>query len=211
MKITIWIVTSSIEICFTVWRKEKVSWSETDWMKGFLLCWFKSWLFWCCEVGYWEVRFMEVRILLKKWLITCSGIYLSDSDRDYLWNVDAWVKLLVMRWELLNSRMDINIFDWKMLTWHFYNRRLGWHVSEILPILCSLSALFLDVSIIYAGVLILTTKFCLTIGNCVCVCVCVCVLRYSDWCYYMCGSIFSILQSIFMGCIMSYDPITDLI
>ena len=130
-----------------------------------------------------------------------------DSDRDYLWNVDAWVKLLVMRWELLNSRMDINIFDWKMLTWHFYNRRLGWHVSEILPILCSLSALFLDVSIIYAGVLILTTKFCLTIGNCVCVC----VLRYSDWCYYMCGSIFSILQSIFMGCIMSYDPITDLI
>ena len=112
-----------------------------------------------------------------------------DSDRDYLWNVDAWVKLLVMRWELLNSRMDINIFDWKMLTWHFYNRRLGWHVSEILPILCSLSALFLDVSIIYAGVLILTTKFCLTIGNCVCVCVCwdtlidaiICVVLFSQY------------------------------
>ena len=99
------------------------------------------------------------------------------------------------------------LFDWKMLMWNFDNRRLGWHVSEILPILSSLSALFLDASIIYAGVLVLTTKFFLTIGNFFCVC----VLRYSDWCYYMCGSIFSILQSIFMGCIMSYDPITDLI
>ena len=123
-----------------------------------------------------------------------------DSDRDYLWNVDAWVKLLVMRWELLNSRMDINIFDWKMLTWHFYNRRLGWHVSEILPILCSLSALFLDVSIIYAGVLILTTKFCLTIGNCVCVCVCVCWDTLID--AIICVVLFSQYYKVFLWVVL---------
>lgn len=169
MKITIWIVTSSTEICFTVWRREKVSWSERDWMKGFLLCWFKSWLFWCREVGYWEVRFMEVRILLKKWLVTCSDIHLSDSDRDYgMWMLELSCSL----WDgnCLTQEWISILFDWKMLMWNFDNRRLGWHVSEILPILSSLSALFLDVSIIYAGVLVLTTKFCLTIGNCVCVC-----------------------------------------
>lgn len=170
-----WIFTGSIEICFTVLRREKVSWSERDWMKGFLLCWFKSWLFWCLEVGYWEVRFMEVRILWKKWSVTCSDIYLSDFDRDY----GMWMLVLSCSlWDgnCLTQEWISILFDWKMLMRHFYNWRLGWHVSEILPILCSLPALFHDVAIIYAGVLVLTTKFCLTISNFVCVCVCVEIL-----------------------------------
>ena len=88
----------------------------------------------------------------------------------------------------------------KCWRWHFYNRRLGWHVSEILPILCSLSALFLDVSIIYAGVLILTTKFCLTIGNCVCVCVCVCWDTLID--AIICVVLFSQYYKVFLWVVL---------
>ena len=157
----------------------------------------------CFDVVKWVIEkyglWKSVFFWKSGWLPVVIDIHLSDSDRDYgMWMLE--LSCLLWDGNCLTQEWISILFDWKMLMWNFDNRRLGWHVSEILPILSSLSALFLDVSIIYAGVLILTTKFCLTIGNCVCVCVCVCWDTLID--AIICVVLFSQYYKVFLWVVL---------